>query len=319
VRAFTFGFDDGVLDEADAAAETARWVGAEHHVLRVSRADVARDVPAAVHSMDLPTSDGVNTWVISRAIAAEGYKVVLSGLGGDEIFGGYPSFRLLPRLHRWRAVLGRIPRLARRLAGGGGGRGGRLVAMTDRRSSLSARYEQLRALWSDDELADLGVRAPAPLTGVGLAPDLSNTAAVSLLELSGYMRSTLLRDSDVMSMSHSLELRVPLLDHDLVTACLRAGVAADRPPKAALLAAAGAAIPPGVGRRPKRGFMLPMDAWMRGPLAAFTDSGLDEVSRRLPGATVAHLRARFRAGSLPWARLWSLAVLGHWLARHRPS
>lgn len=319
VHAFTFGFDDRSLDEADDAAETARWVGAEHRVLRLGRDDVARLLPDAVRAMDLPTADGVNTWVIARAVAAEGYKVVLSGLGGDELFGGYPSFRLLPRLQRWRAVVGRVPARLRSLAAGGRGRGGRLVAMTDRDATLRERYEELRAHWAQDELAAMGLQPKAHLTDLDPARDLPASTAISLLELSGYMRSTLLRDSDAMSMAHSLELRVPLLDHQLVATCLAAGVAAERPAKRALLEAAGAAIPPTVAARRKRGFALPMDAWLRGPLSAYVDAGLDVIARRLPRLDAWTLRARFDQGTLPWARVWSLVVLGHWLERHVPS
>lgn len=313
VTAFTFGFDDRQLDESNEAAETARHLGVDHRVLRLDRDEVARLLPAALRDQDLPTADGINTWVIARAVAREGYKVVLSGLGGDELFGGYTSFRLLPRLHRWRGLVGRLPRRVLRAVAGGGGRGGRLVAMAARAATLRGRYEQLRSFWADDELVGMGLDPAAPLTDEEPGPEVDAEVAVSRLELTGYMRSTLLRDSDVMSMAHSLELRVPLLDHRLVMTCLEAGVAGERPPKAALLAAADGLLPPSVDRRRKRGFVLPMDAWLRGPLVELVEDGLAVVERRLPRIPVRDLRARFLGRRLPWARLWEVVVLGHWL------
>lgn len=320
IRTFNVAFHEAELDESEHAQAVAARYSTEHHRVLLSDEDVAGWVPDAVRAMDLPSADGANTFVVSQAVSRHETKVVLSGLGGDELFGGYRSFRILPRAHGWASVLGRIPERIRRLAARGGS-GERVAEMTARGSSLRERYETLRAFWSKRELSRFGVE---PGIGCG-AEDLGDAAAlpsrISALELAGYMRSTLLRDGDGLSMAHSLEMRVPFLDHELVECCLALEAAASswgRRPKALLLEAVGDLLPLQIGGRAKQGFVLPMDRWMRGPLGGFVADGLDRLGRSavLPGVDIEGLQRRFGVGRLPWARLWQLAVLGHWLDRH---
>jgi asparagine synthase (glutamine-hydrolysing) len=132
------------------------------------------------------------------------------------------------------------------------------------------------------------------------------------------MRSVLLRDSDVLSMAHGLELRVPFLDHVLVETCLRYGLADQEGSllnKAWLLKAAGDLLPSGVADRPKQGFTLPMADWMRGPLKEFVGEGLAVIdgSGALPRVKIGRLLDDFERGRLSWSRVWQFAVLGHWL------
>lgn len=318
IATFTLGFRERTHDESAVAEAIARHLGTEHRTVLLDPVQVAERVPRAVAALDQPSIDGINTWLIAGAVAEAGFKVVLSGLGGDELFGGYPSFRWVGRAARlspWARVV--PPRLLARLAGGGG-RGGRAAALLAPGRDLSSRYEQVRALWSDEELHELGTSHTARLAAWDCA-GVDPASAISLLELSGYMRSTLLRDSDVMSMAHSLELRVPLLDHRLVQTCLDARAAAHpwrAAPKAVLRRLAARWVPAALLDQPKRGFALPMDAWMRGPLRRFVDEGLLALRSAglLPGVTA--LERRFGAGQLPWARLWQFVVLGHWLTAH---
>src|SRR5262249_25289663 len=143
---------------------------------------------------------------------------------------------------------------------------------------------------------------------------------VSWLELTGYMRSTLLRDGDSMSMAHSIELRLPFLDHELVECCLRLGAPGFHGGryKALLLAAAGDLLPARIAGRLKRGFVLPMDRWMGGPLSGFVPDGLRRLAGTgaVPRTNLSHLQTCFRPGRLPWSRLWEFVVLGHWLDTH---
>jgi asparagine synthase (glutamine-hydrolysing) len=321
LQTFTVGFAERDLDESAAArAVAARW-RTDHREVRLSDDEVASLAPAAAVALDQPSADGVNTYVVSRAVARAGVKVVLSGLGGDELFGGYPSFRLLALAERWSPILGLVPaRVRQRVRRGGAGE--RAAAMTARGASLVERYESLRALWSGRELTSMGLD---PAIGLGVEdpdPALPAPTRVSLLELGGYLRSTLLRDADSMSMAHSLELRVPFLDHELVQSCLRHGAAASGPwrgYKGLLRRAAGDALPAGIATGGKRGFVLPMERWMRGPLRPFVADGLAslDASRALPGVDGRGLLARFESRRLAWARPWAMAVLGHWLARER--
>jgi asparagine synthase (glutamine-hydrolysing) len=149
-------------------------------------------------------------------------------------------------------------------------------------------------------------------------------ARISWAELSGYMRRMLLRDSDQMSMAVSLELRVPFLDHELVEYSLGLPAAEKKRyggTKGLLVEACRDLLPTAVYQRPKAGFALPMQKWMKGPLASFVEDGLREVVTRqlLPEEFVADAEGRFRASRLHWTRLWSMVVLGHFVRRTEAS
>jgi len=314
LRTFTVGFADKELDESAGARSVAERYHTEHSEVRLSDADAAALVPGAVRALDQPSADGLNTFVVSRAVAQAGIKVVLSGLGGDEVFGGYPGFRQLPLVHRLAPLLGLAPARLRRLARGNGS-GERVAEVTARGLPFASRYATARSFWSTREMADIGVDPAVPYGAEDPGPGAPLATRLSVLEMSGYMRSTLLRDADAMSMAHSLELRVPFLDHELVECSLRHHLADPRGRKTALRRLARTLLPPAVAAGPKKGFVLPMDRWMRGSLRGFVAEGLDALraSGALPRLDPAPLQARFDARRLRWSRLWQLAVLGHWL------
>ena len=167
-------------------------------------------VTEAVEKLDLPSVDAINTYIVSRAVAAHGVKVALSGLGGDELFGGYPSFRDVPRLK----VIAGLPRPLRRILGSVARLGDRLADLPGKAGAGElARWR--RRFFTDDMIRRAGLpSAPAPFECPVELPD--DYARMSWAELTGYMRRMLLRDADQMSMAVSLELRVPFLDHELV-------------------------------------------------------------------------------------------------------
>lgn len=316
IKTFTVGFRDAELDESEYAEAVATRYHTDHHRVLLTDDEAVEMVSDAVAAMDLPSADGVNTYVVSSAVARNGIKVVLSGLGGDELFGGYRSFKLLPQMERWASVAGLLPKRLRRMAAGGGSKGERAAEMTSAGLSVLDRYDFMRAMWSDAELHSMGFDS----IGYELEeppPRLTGATQVSLMELQGYMRSTLLRDSDAMSMAHSLELRVPLLDHELVETCLKAQVAGSGQ-KTLLLKAAGNLLPDGIANRPKQGFVFPMDRWMRAPLRQFVADGISHLRQAdiFPGLELNQLVERFHARQLAWARLWAFVVLGHWVNAH---
>jgi asparagine synthase (glutamine-hydrolysing) len=317
LQTFTLGFHETASDESTYAEAVARKYGTTHHLVRLSYDEVAAQVPVAVSAMDLPTMDGANTFIISKAVADRGFKVVLSGLGGDELFGGYPSFSRAAWAERWAPSLGLLPSSVRALAVGGGNKGRRAAELLDRNAPLSARYASLRALWSKGDLERMGL-ADAPDWGDSVNDDAPLASRMSVLELSGYMRSVLLRDSDVLSMAHGLELRVPLLDHQLVETCLKYDLAdqdGSALNKAWLLKTAGDLLPRGIADRPKQGFILPMAEWMHGPLKGFVGEGLAFIDglEALPKVKTVRLLDDFEHGRLHWSRVWQFVVLGHWL------
>ena len=308
LKTFSVGFDVAEFDESAIALEVAQRFGTTHQRLHLTDKEGLQSVTEAVAHLDLPSVDAINTYIVSRAVAQRGVKVALTGLGGDELFGGYPSFREVPRLAR----LGMLPRALRKALGD-------RVADLPETAGICELAQWRRRFFTDAMLqaANLPNETTPLECPVELPDDFSR---ISWAELSGYMRRMLLRDSDQMSMAVSLELRVPFLDHELVEYALGLPAAEKKRyggTKGLLIEACRDLLPPAVYERPKAGFALPMRKWMGGPLAPFVENGLREVIRHqlLPQDFVADAEDRFRTDRLHWTRLWSIVVLGHFVRR----
>lgn len=333
--------DDAAMDEGPAAARTARALGTCHHDVRISEAEVRPLVAKALACVDQPSVDGLNTWVISRAVRERGIVVALSGLGGDEMFGGYSTFRDVPALRRALRLGARMPVSARRraaavlLATRSAAQRQKGIELASTAATVDDVYFRRRRLMSDAEMDALGFaenaldRAYVPRESEPRRdlPDDDDWAAVRVLESRFYMANTLLRDSDVFAMAHGLEIRVPLLGQGVVREALRwtrAAIELRRGPNKPWLAAAiGDRIPAEVAGAPKRGFSLPQARWMVGALreqfewwigALATSGVVDE--RGVRGAWEAFLREPAGPG---WSRAWMLAVVGAWLDRTAPA
>ncbi len=262
--------------------------------------------------MDVPSADGLNTFVISQAVAQTGTKVVLSGLGGDELFGGYRSFRVLSRMEKASWLFSVVPDVfTSRLLGK------RAAQLVHQDLDLRERYELLRAFWSKQELSQLGIEDEIPFRTSDPGLQFSTLTRISVLELGGYMQSTLLRDGDAMSMANSLEMRVPFLDHNFVELCL-SGRVAGRGVKHVLMRLASDLLDPELINRRKQGFVLPLDKWMRGPLRSFVNDGLHRLAESgiVRQDVLSVLYSHFESRRLSWARLWQFVVLGHWIQDH---
>lgn len=258
VRTFSLGFRSedlgcGVVDERSLAACTARLLGSDHHELVLSADEIRSALDEFVDAIDQPSVDGLNTFLVARAASAHGLTVAVSGLGGDELFAGYPVFQ-----HAWHFQQHRGPT-------------DRLLAVVPWRLQQRLGWQHYRfargslpalALYRRLQAGEM----PAALT---LSPEdlmLDPVAQLSRLELRGYLANTLLRDSDAVTMHHGLELRVPFLDHDLVNLMLRLpSVYKFRQGsiKPLLQDAVGARLPDSVLRAPKRGFELPLGRWLK--------------------------------------------------------
>ncbi len=267
-------------DEAPLAASVARTYGTRHTTRVVTEGEFQSDLPRILEAMDQPTIDGINTWFVAKAARELGLKVAISGLGGDELFGGYPSFRDVPRWVRWLAIPSRVPGLgpfARRLAqplGAVMGFNPKAMGLLEYGGRYSGAYLVRRGLFMPWELGQLlgpdvarrGLRRLAPLARVEAElppPSSSAHAKVATLEAALYMRNQLLRDTDWASMAHALEVRVPLVDSALLQAVATAqGAAPAHVSKRLLAESPREPLPAAVRERAKTGFTTPIARWI---------------------------------------------------------
>lgn len=283
IRAITLAFEEfrGTPDdESPLAATIAERYGAQHIVRHVGSVEYNDDLPAILGAMDQPSIDGINTWFVAKASREAGLKVALSGLGGDEILAGYPSFRDIPR---WNAIVGipsRVPgfswafRSLLSLSGLAKGNP-KLAGMLTYGGSLERAYFLRRSILLPFELStvldsDLVRRGIERLDlfrqirAISAPRSAGTVSRIATLESALYMRNQLLRDADWAGMAHSLEIRTPLVDWRLlkalapVTAHLREGDG-----KRALASAPTLALPPSVLDRTKTGFRVPSENWAK--------------------------------------------------------
>ena len=324
IDTFTVTFGDSVYSEAEPAREIANRYGTRHHEILLSARDLLNALPDVFSAMDQPSLDGLNTFIVSRAVRAHGIKVVLSGLGGDELFAGYPSFRRASSL----ASLWRLPSNLRKLAGSAHFGDARLQKVSDvlgQKTPAFGAYLASRTLFARERVRSLTGRILADGADEQRfveerSADLSLLQQVSYYEMTGYMRNTLLRDSDVFSMVHGLELRVPLVDREVAKAALAAPDSLKLKrgsSKPLLVEAMGDLLPQSLVQRPKQGFTLPFQDWMKGELFGEVDSVLgssrpDRVG--LGRAGVGSVWSDFQRGraGVNWSRPWALYTLLRW-------
>ena len=331
IESFTVTFSETDFSEALPAREAAKRFNTKHHEILLSGQDLLNALPDVFAAMDQPSLDGLNTFVVSRAVRSFGIKVVLSGLGGDELFGGYPSFQRA----RFMSHLWKMPAVMRQAGAFGASpiadlRAQRMRAVMSEENAAFAAYRASRTLFGEKQLERLtGERYPGG-TGMQRVPDdvdmdrLSLMQQVSLYELSGYMRNTLLRDSDVFSMAHALELRVPLVDLQVArAACAAADAMRLRRggPKPILVEAVRDLLSPETINRPKKGFTLPFETWMRNEMFSEVDSVLTGIHTEAIGlkrSAVAEVWSQFqsRRPGVNWSRPWALYTLVRWAAQN---
>ncbi len=316
LRTFTMVFPGTRLDESALAREAAARFETEHAEVRVSGDGFFDDLDRFFGAMDEPTVDGANTFLVARAAREAGLKVVLSGLGADELLGGYDSFVRVPRLRRLRRRLGRVPggrAVASWMAGLVTGRGAPKTAelVSGAACDLIEVWRDYRALFARDQLrALLGAEAEPPSAGERRESQ-DSFWDIARSEMEEFMSPQLLRDADAFTMTWGLELRTPFVDHLLVEAvrdALRWPRDRGASFKATLFARMPRLVPSTHLGLPKRGFVLPIEDWLR--RAVDDAGGRDETL----AAVLARPRNRFvidlfRRGRLHWSRVWALYVL----------
>ena len=334
LRTFTVVVDEAEYSEAAAAERVARLFDTTHRVLRVDATRIADDLPSIVQRLDQPTADAVNTYYISRAVAASGVKAVLSGVGGDEMFGGYPSFERVPAAMKMSRILGPAMQATGAVA---------MVALPAWRAAkwkhfaqdpdIEQGYRALRGFFMPEELPSLlgpalkdsRVREAAE-TALAAAEERMfavsgperAVASVARLETRGFLGGQLLRDIDALSMAHGLEVRVPFVDAELqrvVWPALGAHPSLLKG-KRLLHETLARPLPVEITARPKQGFTLPFATWMRADLEEAVRDGLESlagsgwVERTAPEA----VWSAFARGQAHWSRAWGLGMLGRFLA-----
>jgi asparagine synthase (glutamine-hydrolysing) len=278
--------------------------------------------------------DGLNTFVVSQAVKQAGATVALSGLGGDELFAGYPSFRRALRIDSASPASRRLLRAAAgvgQVALNGSVQRHKFWQLVKSDGAPEDVYRISRQLFAPDRVAQVTGRDARPdpraANGTHGEGDVVNT--ISRLELNGYMTNTLLRDTDAMSMAHSLEVRVPFVDVKVVDYVMslpgdwKLRDKPSGPPKALLADALSDLLPREFLARPKMGFTLPFEKWLQRNLRAEVDKVLGDEDRLsqaglLPGG-VRDTWNRFLAKprAVGWSRPWSLYVLARWCEVNR--
>lgn len=327
-KTFSVIFADKSYSEAKHARLIADKFATDHHEIFLSEQECCGLIPAALAAMDQPTMDGINTYVIAKAVKQAGATVALSGLGGDELFAGYPSFRRARQLRKLAALSPALRKSAAALghrALGASSRQQKFWRMLASDGSAHAAYRISRELFSSPEIETLSPQltvAREPTAGDG---DQDPVNSMSSYELRGYMANTLLRDTDQMSMAHGLEVRVPFVDREVAEYVLSlpgSWKLDGRRPKPLLLDALSGLLPESIWHRPKMGFTLPFQRWLVSSQRPELESRLD----RAEGVTAQGLSRRavqsvWRAfvnnpQGVPWSRPWSLYVLDHWCELH---
>jgi asparagine synthase (glutamine-hydrolysing) len=311
VEGITIGFNEfNELqdDEVPVAAEIAAHYGFSHFARQVSRSEFEEDIPGFIDAMDQPTIDGVNTWFASKAAAERGYQVVLSGVGGDELFYGYGLTREIPRTTLRNQAIAGIPGARRLLESLAGSLDlshfhPKLKGVPKFMGSPAGEYFLRRSLFLPRELPLLmGVdQAREGLQRLGGSPPgmmnsgMSNTeAAVCMLDSTLYLRNQLLRDSDWTSMAHSLELRTPFVDAALLKAMSPIHASFTEGSGKRMLAKSPAVpLPDRIINRPKTGFSVPMAQWLA---SANGHRDWDQTPLLAPRGT-------------PWTRRWATIVV----------
>jgi asparagine synthase (glutamine-hydrolysing) len=351
IHTFTLAFEEQELNEGPIARRIAAAIGTEHHEVVLTEGRFVENLDAALDSLDQPTFDGLNAYFMSHAIRSAGFTVALSGTGGDELFGGYSSYRDLPMLQRWSRRAAWVPRglqvaaatLATwplRYLGGAvppQTRWAKLPQMVDRGSDLLALYQLAYALFLPGFQRELLAPdfAEALADGLPLAMRQRVTAetrgrtplsAISVMEQRLFLGERLLRDNDVASMASSLEQRLPLVDQVLFENVDRLPDQTRYLPlgrKAMLRRIGLRGLDPALFERPKSGFVLPFDHWIRRGLKDVMDQTLRDPRAITPAGldptAVERLWDAFCDGApgMYWSRVWSIYVFIRWCHRNR--
>jgi asparagine synthase (glutamine-hydrolysing) len=353
LKTFTITFEEADYNEAEYARRVAELIRSDHHEVLLSERLFKEQLDDALGSIDQPTFDGINSYFVSRAVKGAGLTVAMAGTGGDELFGGYRSFRDLPWVRRWSRRLGFLPSSRTRRAADGFSRiralnfgsmppqtrWGRLADALEARGRLTELYQVAYSLFTNDFARQLvseglvagthfGLPEARRVELAGMIEGRTVLAAISTLELSMFLGERLLRDTDAASMEVSLEVRVPLLDHEVIEAVCAIDDSRRFLPigeKTLLRETAMPDLPEYLFDQPKHGFELPLEVWCRRGVREAVGSALRDgrlcESIGFDSRAVNRLWTAYERGvrGLYWSRVWALYVLLWWCRTHRAT
>ncbi len=330
INTFQISFEEEAFDERKYAQLVAKKFNTQHHEINLSANAFLKDIPAAIAAIDFPSGDGPNTYAVSKAAKEAGITVAISGLGGDELFAGYPVFQYMQSIEK--SFLLKLSYPLRKSASAV------LSTLSSNRSllkkaellglpkaNLASAFPLVRAVWKANELIPRTTKHFEIERNFNFifekdAPLLNR---VSAAEIESYMQHVLLRDSDQMSMAHSLEIRVPFLDHQVVELATHLSTNLKNPTstKKFLTETFVDLLPHEVVNRKKMGFTLPWSVWMKNELRNFCEEGFNELYKQevVNENVLRKAWSKFIFGSeeKSFISFWHLSVLGHWMKNNR--
>lgn len=333
VSTFSLVFREVDFNEAAYSRAVASHFHTHHHELVLSQSDALVAIPDAIRAMDQPSIDGINTFIVSQEARRAGIKVALTGLGADEVFGGYSSFRTVPRMERFVRSWNRLPKPVRNCLSTSisqllpqGERNHKIEALLQSNGNGIHPYLLSRMLFVPGRIKQLFRPVSEDVNGgIAIARTLQTAAQfdpinrVSYLELRNYLANTLLRDADCMSMAHGLELRVPFIDHKLVEFLftlpgeVKVGGQVAKP---LLVQATQGLLPEMIVGRRKRGFTLPFQHWLKDELRPDLQETFSRKESPLEDfldlTVMQKVWQEFLDGRTSWTRPWALYVLHRW-------
>jgi len=299
-------------DESKYARIIAEKFETEHNEIELQSRDIKKYIDKIFYYMDQPTINGINTFFVSLAASKLKLKVCLSGLGGDEIFCGYPSFIQLPRLYKISKIFSLIPfrkKIFRLLSSNNYSSKAKIYSIFSSSSFFEA-YLNYRGIFNSNQIKKIiNINFQIPKKNLAMKNFISK---LSFLELTNYMSNQLLRDTDVFSMAHSLEIRVPFVDHKVIELVVKipSKYKISKTPKNLLVKAVGN-LPEEIIYRKKQGFIFPFDLWMKNELKEFIEKKL--INSVFDEKFVRKLLNDFYNKKVHWSKVWSLVVLREWI------
>jgi asparagine synthase (glutamine-hydrolysing) len=332
---FSIGFGERDFDESHYAKIVADKFKTNHHSIQLRPKALLDELENALNAMDSPSGDGINSYVVSKAVKSEGISVALSGIGGDELFAGYPFFKQYHKLRSKPFIWQRTSMLRKLLSKSGFWKNGpRAAKMRDLlrtdHLSIASLYPIFRSVVNDNEIKEILHQQGIPQNTISRKLLEKNSriekypllSQVSIAEFLGYTQQTLLKDTDQMSMAFALEVREPFFDDELISFVLNIPDKIKYPhyPKQLLVESLGGLLPDEIVHRKKQGFVFPWSSWMKNELKSFCGLRMERLAERsyFNGNTIRRYWFDFLKGdrNIKWIDIWLLVVLEYWMSKN---